>query len=160
MSRLARDTLEHRRMIALSLLRRGIAQAEVARAIGVSRQAVSKWWRAFETEGTHGLRRRPTPGRPPRVSREALIRVLSITFRRANRDGIERDAWSAPIVARLIQDCFGVRYRPEHVWWRLRSVGWPISRHPARQGSRAELRGWLARRWPAVRRELKRVARS
>lgn len=68
-TRLTPAQLEARRLAAGRLLRAGrLSQAEIARAFGVSRAAVCQWRRQLERAGLAGLRRRPHPGRPPRLS--------------------------------------------------------------------------------------------
>lgn len=65
-TRLTPTQLEARRLAAVRLLRAGrLAQAEIARAFGVSRAAVCQWRRQLERGGVAGLRRRPHPDRPP-----------------------------------------------------------------------------------------------
>jgi len=58
--------LEARRIHAYTMLQAGQGLSEVARAVGVTRQAVFGWLRRAETIGPDGLRARPRPGRPPR----------------------------------------------------------------------------------------------
>jgi transposase len=55
--------LQRRRLRAGRLLSRGIAQAEVARRVGVSRATVSTWNERLGQGGTEALRARPR-GRP------------------------------------------------------------------------------------------------
>ena len=56
-------TLQRRRMRAGRLLLRGMAQAQVARQVGVSRTTVSGWNELLEAGGLEALKRRPR-GRP------------------------------------------------------------------------------------------------
>jgi len=46
----------------------GMSNAEIARRLDQSRQAVSTWRRRFCEEGVQGLEERPRPGRPRRFS--------------------------------------------------------------------------------------------
>src|SRR3954454_9273612 len=45
----------------------GMCNAEIARRLDQSRQAVSQWRKRFAQEGVQGLGERPRPGRPRRV---------------------------------------------------------------------------------------------
>ena len=56
--------LEARRMEAARLLRQGLSQSEVARAVGVHRQSVSRWAQELERSGVRGLRQAKRTGRP------------------------------------------------------------------------------------------------
>ena len=59
--------LEARRMEAARLLRQGLSQSEVARAVGVHRQSVSRWAHELEQSGLRGLRQAKRTGRPPKL---------------------------------------------------------------------------------------------
>src|SRR6266851_1852667 len=60
--------LEARRMEAARLLRQGLSQSQVARAVGVHRQSVSRWAQELEQSGVCGLRQAKRTGRPPKLS--------------------------------------------------------------------------------------------
>src|SRR4051794_6807479 len=68
----------------------GMSNAEIARRLDQSRQAVSGWRRRFCQEGVGGLEERPRPGRPRRFSpgaggrgQGAGVRVAGRAERRA-----------------------------------------------------------------------------
>ena len=44
----------------------GLENAEIARRLGTTREAVSRWRKRFYLERLDGLEDRPRPGRPPR----------------------------------------------------------------------------------------------
>jgi transposase len=52
-----RDRLQARRLRAAELFAAGVRQAEVARQLKVSAQAVSVWYARWQEGGTDGLRR-------------------------------------------------------------------------------------------------------
>src|SRR5438445_13864365 len=60
--------LEKRRLLAFKLLGSGVAQAEVARRLGVHRQSVSRWAQAIEEKGKAALLKAGRAGRLPRLS--------------------------------------------------------------------------------------------
>jgi transposase len=70
-----RDRLEARRLHAAELFAAGVRQAEVARQLGVSAQAVSVWKRRWKASGTDGLRSKGPSGPTPRLSDEQLATV-------------------------------------------------------------------------------------
>ena len=61
--------LELRRRKGMRMLARGVAQAEVARALAISRQTVSSWAGKL-AEDSHAWRRKPL-GRPSGLRRHA-----------------------------------------------------------------------------------------
>src|SRR3989442_7610924 len=71
--------LERRRLRAIELLQREIPVHVVAEWLGVDRRSVRRWKRAYRGRGRNGLRARPAPGRPPKLSaaqRRQLVRVV------------------------------------------------------------------------------------
>src|SRR5215216_134673 len=65
----------------------GMSNAEIARRLDQSRQAVSGWRRRFCEEGVQGLEERPRPGRPRRFSPGAGGRGQGAGVRTARRAG-------------------------------------------------------------------------
>src|SRR2546428_13956736 len=57
--------LERRRLRAIDLLQRDVPVHVVADRLGVDRRSVRRWKRA---RGRAGLRARPAPGRPPKLT--------------------------------------------------------------------------------------------
>src|SRR4029450_6725005 len=60
--------LERRRVRAIDLLQREIPVHVVGGALGVDRRSVRRWKRAHRGQGRAGLRARPAPGRPPKLT--------------------------------------------------------------------------------------------
>jgi transposase len=67
--KLTRAQLAERRAEAVRLLEKGeMKQVEIARELGVTEAAVSKWKRCLEERGVQALGLRKTSGRPPWLS--------------------------------------------------------------------------------------------
>src|SRR2546426_8350309 len=97
--------LERRRLRAIDLLQRDIPVHVVAERLGVDRRSVRRWKRAHRGQGRAGLRARPTPGRPPK---------LTTTQQRQ--------------LARLVVAGTGTARHPASLWARPGGVG-PIPPH-------------------------------
>src|SRR3982074_287509 len=85
--------LQRRRLRAGRLLQRGVAQAEVARRVGVTRTTVSQWNTQLGAGGMEALKSRPR-GRPSGLDdaqRRELIRALTSG---ALAEGFATDLWT------------------------------------------------------------------
>lgn len=111
-------------MAGLRMLGRGVKQAEVARALGVSRQAVSSWARALADVGGQVDRLDSRPlGRPKRLSVsqcELLSRLLAAGAKQA---GFNSDRWTVKRVCAVMAREFGTDYSPSGCWELLRGLG-------------------------------------
>lgn len=143
--------LEQRRLEAAKLLKRGVAQAEVARRVGVSRQAVSEWAKKFEQGGKAGLKRR-TLGRPRALTDAQCTQLGKALVEGALAQGFATELWTLPRVVQLIEARFGIRYSNGHIWHLLRRLGFSCQK-PARraiQRDEAGIERWKKKRWPAL----------
>jgi transposase len=71
----ARERLQARRLRAAELFAAGVRQAEVARQLGISAQAVSVWHRRFTAGGPEALRSKGPSGPASRLSDAQLAAV-------------------------------------------------------------------------------------
>jgi transposase len=69
--------------------------------------------------------------------------------------GYETALWTAPRVARLIEQLCGVRYHPAHVWRLLGQLGWSCQRPAGRALERDEeaIQRWKKYRWPQLKKK-------
>src|SRR5271166_4412222 len=147
------EALERRRLEAARLLRQGLGQSEVARAVGVHRQSVSRWARELGESGLRGLRKAARTGRPAKLS-PAQLRELERALKRGPEAcGYVSGLWTAGRVRGLIEDRTGVRYHEDHVWRILRKLGWTCQRPVGRALERDEeaIRHWKKVEWPRIK---------
>jgi len=145
--------LERRRRRGARLLEAGVAQAEVARRVGVTRTSVSRWEKVRQEGGAEALRRPKRFGRPRRLSDEQcaeLIRQLKVGALAA---GFATELWTLPRIRTLIAQRFSVSLTEPSVWRLLRSLGWSVQRPTgqARQRDEKAIRTWKAKRWPELK---------
>jgi transposase len=69
-SQQATDWREGRRLRAWELKQEGWKQRDIARALGVSKGAVSQWMKRAKQEGMEALKHRPPPGAKARLSED------------------------------------------------------------------------------------------
>ena len=147
------DWREGRRLRAWPLAQAGWKQRDIAAALGVTEGAVSQWLARARAGGAAALRRRPSPGAPPKLPRARLAQLPALLARGAAAYGFRGDVWTCPRVAAVIETHFGVRYSAAHVGRLLRQLDWspqrPIQR--ATQRDDAAIRRWWKERWPALK---------
>jgi transposase len=147
--------LERRRMAAAKLLQQGVSQAEVARRVGVHRQSVIRWVRELRKAGRAGLKQAGRAGRKAKLSATDLQAIEQALKRGPQALGYETALWTAPRVARLIEQLCGVRYHPAHVWRLLGQLGWSCQRPAGRALERDEaaIQRWKKYRWPQLKKK-------
>jgi len=154
------EALERRRLEAARLLRQGLGQSAVARAVGVHRQSVSRWARELGEAGLRGLRKAARTGRPAKLSPGQLPALERALKRGPEACGYVSGLWTAGRVRGLIEDRTGVRYHEDHVWRILRKLGWTCQRPVGRALERDEKAIWHWKKvaWPRIKK--KRSARG
>jgi transposase len=152
-----RAAREARRLRAAELFAQGRSQAEVARQLGVSRQAVSRWHARWQQGGVEALRSRGPTGPDPKLSAADLERVEQALLKGATANGFDTDLWTLERVAVVITQLTGVRHHPAHVWSILRQrLGWTLQRPERRASERDEeaIARWVAHEWPRIKKGL------
>jgi transposase len=82
-----RERLQARRLRAAELFAAGVTQAEVARQLDVSAQAVSVWHRRWRAGGVEALHSRGPSGPAPRLSDQQLAEVEQALLKGATANG-------------------------------------------------------------------------
>jgi transposase len=148
-----RQQLERRRLQAIRCLEGGKEPAEVARWLGASMSSVSRWRDVCRENVKSGLRPKPTPGRPPRLSMSQKACLVGWLLRNPLAYGYDTVIWSLKRVARLIENRFHVRYHPNHVWRLLTGMYWSCQKPEKRAREREEevIAHWKRYVWPHIR---------
>ncbi len=131
----------------------GVHQAEVARQLEVSAQAVSVWHARWKQGGAEALRGKGPSGPPPRLSDQQLATVEQALLEGAAANGFTGELWTLDRIAVVIERLTGVRYHPAWVWALLRHrLGWSVQRPKRRAAERdqAAIDRWVKERWPQI----------
>jgi len=145
--------LEERRKTAGKLFAKGVAQADVARQLEVSRQSVSRWYTDWQANGSGGLAGAGRAGRLPKLVAAQLHQVARELAKGARAHGYPTDLWTLARVAEVIEATTGVSYHPGHVWRILHQLGWSRQR-PARRATERDDQAvgrWVAEDWPRIK---------
>jgi transposase len=149
----SQEHLEKRRRRAIELLEKGWSLSAVAAKIGCSVSSVFSWREAFRAGGAEGLKAKPVPGRPSKLSprqKRALARIL---VQGASKCGYATDLWTTRRVAKVIRQRFGIAYHPNHLWRLLNALGWSCQKPETRARERDEeaIAHWKRYRWPHIK---------
>lgn len=149
--------LEQRRRQAVALLEEGLNGAQVARVLGVSGAAVSRWKQAYEKDGPAGLAATPHPGGRSRLTSKQRRRLAKLLLQGPRRHGYRTELWTLGRVAEVVARTFGVQYHPSHVWKVLRGMGWSCQKPERRARERDEeaIRRWRQEDWPRIKKSSK-----
>jgi transposase len=148
-----RDRLQARRLRAAELFAAGVRQAEVARQLEVSAQAVSVWHARWQGGGPEALQSRGPSGPAPRLSDTELAMVEQALLEGATANGFTEELWTLDRIAVVIQRLTGVRHHPAHVWALLHHrLGWSVQRPKRRAAERdqATIDRWVKEDWPRI----------
>jgi transposase len=150
----ASDWREGRRLRAYELKKQDWKQREIAEALGITEGAVSQWMKRAKEEGVEGLKHKPPPGAPPRLSEEQRERLPELLAQGAPAHGFRGDVWTCARVAEVIWREFEVRYHPAHVSRLLAKLRLSLQKPERRASQRDEeaIRRWKVERWPHLKR--------
>jgi transposase len=147
------DWREGRRLRAWELKQEGWKQQEIARALGVSKGAVSQWMKRAKQEGIEALKHRPPPGVKARLSEGERGKLPELLAQGAPAHGFRGEVWTCARVAEVIRKEFGVSYHPAHVSRLVRALGLSLQKPVRRANQRDEeaIRRWKEERWPELK---------
>jgi transposase len=145
--------MEGRRRRGMRMLKRGIAQAEVARKLGVSRQTASVWARRL-ADDPQAWRRRPL-GKPGGLTAADKRKLAKLLLKGAVANGFPTELWTLARVGKLIAREFGPSYSNVHVMRLLRDLGFSCQKPEKRalQRDEAAIAEWKAKRWPLLKKK-------
>lgn len=145
--------MEYRRQLAIQRIAEGYSIEEVADFLDVAPSSVRRWVATFRQQGLEGLAARPVPGRPPKLTftQEKIVRRWLAD--NPTDHGFATELWTAPRLALLIDQEFGVRLHPDYLttWLRQRGFTPQKPRRRARQRDDEAIARWLAKDWPRIK---------
>ena len=145
-----------RRRIAGRLLLQGRKLRDVAEACDVDISSVKRWKAAIREGGLGALASAGSSGRQAKLSSGQEARLKDILLSGPVLAGYRNDLWTCSRVAKVIEDCFGVRFHRAHVWKILRRLGFTcqLPEQTAREQNADEVDRWRHYKWPALKRGL------
>lgn len=156
---LDRKALEALRIEAVKRVEAGESPEDVVRVLGFTRTVIYDWLAKYREQGLDGLKARPTPGRPPKISGKQLEKLYKIITQKSPLQlKFEFALWTRAMVRELIRDKFGVRMSDVSVGRLLHKMGLspqkPLRR--AYEQDPEEVQRWMDETFPAIQEEANR----
>ena len=147
--------LEFRRRLAVQRLLDGYTADEVAAFLNVSPRTVWRWLALTRGQGPEGLSAQPVSGRPPKLSHTQEKIVLRWVRESPTEHGFATELWTAPHIAQLIEQEFGVTLNPRYLssWLRDRDFTPQKPQRVPRERDPEEIQRWLASDWPRIKKK-------
>ena len=147
--------LERRRRRAIRLLEGGRSLAAVGRMVGAAVSAVWQWRETVRRRGTAGLRAKPVPGRPRKLTARQRHRLPQLLLRGARAYGYHTDLWTCARVSTVIEQELGVQYHRAHVSRVLAQCHWSCQKPERRALERDEaaIAHWKRYKWGAIKKK-------
>jgi len=158
--KLDHKTLETLRLLAVQRVTQdGEKPSEVMRSLGLCRTTIYPWLRAHKKKGLAALRMRKACGRRPKLTAKQCQQVRRwIVGKDPRQYGFSFGLWTRQIVARLIEEKFGVGLK-------LTAVGRLLARleitpqKPLRRAYERDpkaVQQWLEQKYPRLRRRARK----
>lgn len=160
---LTREQQAERRAEAVRLLEAGeMKQVEIARYLGVTEAAVSKWKKQLAEGGASALRLRKSSGRPAKLDQSAKQKLIEELEKGALVAGFPTEQWTQARVKKVIEREFGVSYHQNYISRLLAELGWSVQKPEGRAIERDEelIRAWLSKDWPRIKKSAAAVRRN
>lgn len=154
----SRDVLEYRRRLAVRRVLDGFTIEEVADFLEVDPRSVRRWVATFLHGGDAGLSSRPVLGRPCKLNGEQELTVISWLLDSPGEHGFSTDRWTAPRLAQLIEQNFGVHFHPRSLnrWLQVRGFSPQKPCCFAQERDPEAVAHWLQYDWPRIQRMVRR----
>lgn len=145
----------------MRLKQQGWYQRDIAEALGIREETVSRWLARVRDGGTDALRVRPRLGPPPKLASAQKRLIPEFLWHGAEAYGFRGEVWTCARITRVIEEEFAVRYHRGHVARLLKELRWtpqiPIRR--AIQRDEEAICRWRDEVWPELLRRARRERR-
>jgi transposase len=137
--------------IALSIGGRTVS--EIARILNVHRSSVPLWIEHWNQHQEQGLLEGHRCGRPAELTPHQRQQLQDILDSGPLAYGFETGIWTSPVIRRVIEEEFGVKYHPGHVRRLLKQLGYSVQRPTTRlvQANEAQKRKWVRYTYPTLK---------
>ena len=141
--------LEKRRLLAVQRLSEGYTAPHVADFLGVQLRTVRRWKAVFKKRGVKGLRAKPPPGRPRKLTAQQERTVLTWFLKNPRSFGFATELWTARRVAEVVRRKWQVEFNPRYLnaWLADRDITPQKPQRVAREADPAAIERWRTHDW-------------
>jgi transposase len=141
--------LEKRRLLAVQRLSDGYTARQVADFLGVQLRTVRRWKATYKKRGDKGLRAKPPPGRPRKLTSRQERTVLTWFLQSPRSFGYATDLWTAKRVAEVIQRKWKVEFNSRYLngWLAARDITPQKPQRVSREGDPKAIERWRTHDW-------------
>lgn len=127
--RTTRDVrLRTRAQIVLLAAEQRLTAPAIAAIVRVDDQTVRNWLKRYRAEGIDGLKDRPMPGAPPKITPAYVEQLVAVVRRRPRSLGQPYSLWTLQRLADYLAEQTGIRVGYETVRLQLKAAGIVLSR--------------------------------
>lgn len=126
-----------RRIHAVLLNHQRHTSGEIAQLLEAPRSKVSLWLGQYQRLGWEALLEGHRSGRPKELTSAQLAQLDSWIDSGPVAYGFSSGVWTSPMIVRVIEEEFGIRYHPGHVRKVLKALGFSVQR-PRRKLAKAD----------------------
>jgi len=144
-----------RRIHAITLSDDGLSSGEIAQLLDAPRSKVSQWLSDYEHFGYEALLEGQRSGRPGQLTPSQQNQLEDIIDSGPTAWGFLSGVWSAPMVARVIGEEFGIDYTARHVRRLLHEWGFSVQRprHLLLRANPREQNRWRRYTYPRLKKK-------
>lgn len=153
------DKRLYERFLAVKLRLEGHTLPAIGKVIGRSRQAVGRYWAAYQKGGISGLNLKKSPGKPHKLTKEKQDQLASTIINKVPADvGFEaKYTWTLSLIASWIEREFNQSYTPKGVSKMLHRLGFSYTKatYTLANADPEEQRKFKEKTFPALKKSLK-----
>lgn len=146
------DLPKTKRILSILILGSDHVITEVVELLGVSGQAVRKWFKSYLVNGIRGLNSGKSPGRPPKLSKSQRKELAKLIECGPEACGFPGSCWRTPMIQHLVKEKFGVFYNARYLSELLKNMGFSYQKATfvASKRDKDARNDWLNDTWPEI----------
>jgi len=144
-----------RRIHAVILNSQGKTSGQIASLLDAPRSKVSEWMQLYEHHGFDALLEGRRSGRPSGLSEQQRVILGDIIESGPVAYGLDSGIWTSPMIVRVVEEEFGVRYHPGHIRKLLHQLEFSVQR-PRRilaKANKEDQNRWTRYTYPRIKKK-------